>query len=53
MKRARHVDAAELMTFARTRLAAHAYPREIEFVIALPMTVSGKLRRRELRDQAR
>lgn len=43
------VDAAELMAFVKERLAAHAYPREVEFMDELPTTVSGKLKRRELR----
>ncbi|WP_293959183.1 hypothetical protein [Sneathiella sp.] len=30
-------------------LAAHEYPREIEFVSDLPMTTTGKIIRRELR----
>lgn len=50
VKRAAPVSEEELMAFVKTRLAAHAYPREIAFVEALPMTVSGKLRRRELRE---
>jgi len=33
----------------KTRLAAHEYPREIEFVNELPMTTTGKIMRRELR----
>lgn len=49
VKRAAPVEADELAAFVRARLAAHAYPHEIEFVDALPMTVSGKLKRRELR----
>ena len=35
----------------RTRLAAHEYPREIEFIDALPMTTTGKVRRIELRER--
>lgn len=35
----------------RQRLAAHAYPREIEFVSDLPKTPSGKLQRFILRNQ--
>jgi acetyl-CoA synthetase len=31
------------------RLAAHEYPRLIEFVEQLPITVTGKIMRRELR----
>lgn len=34
----------------RNRLAAHEYPRAIEFVDELPKTVTGKIRRTELRD---
>jgi acetyl-CoA synthetase len=37
----------------RTRLARHECPREIEFVEALPMTATGKILRRELRERAR
>jgi len=39
----------ELQDHVRTRLAAHEYPREIEFVAELPMTATGKIVRRELR----
>jgi len=35
----------------RSQLAAHEYPREIEFVDDLPKTVTGKIRRTELRDK--
>jgi acetyl-CoA synthetase len=35
--------------FVRTRLSAHAYPREIAFVDDLPRTATGKIRRAELR----
>ncbi len=40
---------AEIQQFVRTRLAAHEYPRQIEYVDALPMTATGKVIRRELR----
>jgi len=39
----------EIQDFVKTRLAAHEYPREIEFVSALPMTTTGKIMRGELR----
>jgi acetyl-CoA synthetase len=39
----------EIREFIRNRLAAHEYPREIEFVEELPMTSSGKIIRGELR----
>jgi acetyl-CoA synthetase len=41
--------AEEIKQFVRTRLAAHAYPREIEFVDSLPKTRSGKIMRRLLK----
>ncbi len=44
--------ALEIAHFVKTRLAAHEYPREVAFVDALPMTTTGKVIRRELRDQA-
>ncbi len=39
----------EIKNFVRTRLAAHAYPREIEFLSGLPKTRSGKIMRRLLK----
>lgn len=41
--------AVELRAHVRARLAAYEVPREIEFVEGLPLTVSGKIRRNELR----
>jgi acetyl-CoA synthetase len=41
----------EIQDHVRTRLAAHEYPRAIEFVESLPMTATGKIVRRELRAQ--
>ncbi|MGR8921108.1 MAG: AMP-binding protein [Gammaproteobacteria bacterium] len=43
--------ADELREFVRGRLAKHEVPRMIEFVDALPMTTTGKIMRRELREQ--
>lgn len=43
--------ADEIRDRVRTRLAAYEYPREIEFVDALPLTTTGKIRRRDLRDR--
>ena len=45
--------AAELQTHARTVIAPYKYPREIEFVDALPKTATGKLRRSALRNASR
>jgi acetyl-CoA synthetase len=44
--------AAEIQDHVKTRLAAHEYPREVEFLDALPMTATGKIMRRELRGRA-
>jgi acetyl-CoA synthetase len=33
----------------KVRLAAHEYPREIEFISELPMTATGKIMRKELK----
>ncbi len=45
--------AREIQDWVKTRLAAHEYPREVAFVDALPLTTTGKIIRRELRDAAR
>ena len=39
----------ELQAHAKEQIAPYKYPREIEFVDALPKTATGKLRRSELR----
>ena len=41
----------ELKQFVKQRLAAHEYPREIEFIESLPMTATGKIMRRELKKE--
>ncbi|WP_118182432.1 acyl-CoA synthetase [Paraburkholderia phosphatilytica] len=41
----------ELQDHVKTRLAAHEYPRVVHFVEQLPMTATGKIIRRELRDR--
>jgi acetyl-CoA synthetase len=43
--------AQEIKDFVRGRLSAYAYPRLIEFVGDLPKTLTGKIRRIELRQQ--
>jgi acetyl-CoA synthetase len=43
--------AAEIRDWVKNRLSMHEYPREIEFVAELPLTTSGKVIRRLLRDQ--
>ncbi|MGC1505157.1 MAG: AMP-binding protein [Sulfitobacter sp.] len=46
------VSAATLQVWVKERLASYSYPREIEFVDALPMTVTGKVIRKELKARA-
>jgi 2-aminobenzoate-CoA ligase len=43
---------SELKNFVKATIAPYKYPREIEFVDALPKTATGKLRRVELRNRA-
>jgi len=42
--------AAEIQAFVKARLAAHEYPRKVHFLESMPMTVTGKIRRHDLRD---
>jgi len=44
--------AQELQDFVKARLASYCYPREIAFAAALPMTVTGKVIRKELKARA-
>lgn len=43
--------AREIQDHVKAVTAPYKYPRAIEFVEALPMTVTGKIRRRDLRDR--
>jgi acetyl-CoA synthetase len=43
--------AEEIKAYVRDHLSAYAYPRRIEFVPDLPKTLTGKIRRIELRQQ--
>ncbi|MBM3534428.1 MAG: AMP-binding protein [Alphaproteobacteria bacterium] len=52
LKPGRNGDAAlmrEIQDFVKTKLAAHEYPRAVDFADSLPMTTTGKIMRRELR----
>jgi len=51
IKAGAQVDAEQLISFCKERMAAYKYPRQIEFVDELPKTASGKVLRRELRDK--
>ena len=41
--------ARDIQAHVKTRLAAHEYPRLVEFMTELPLTATGKVMRRELR----
>lgn len=41
----------EIQTFVRQKVAAHEYPRLVEFIDTLPMTTTGKVIRGKLRAQ--
>ena len=42
----------QIQEHVRVRLASYQYPREIEFLDALPMTTTGKVQRRVLRERS-
>ena len=46
-----HVDAspAEIIAYARDRIAGYKLPKSVDFVEALPRNPTGKILRRELR----
>lgn len=52
LKSGASAGAAELQDWVKSRLAAYSYPREVEFLDALPMTVTGKVIRKELKARA-
>lgn len=43
--------AEEIRRFVRERLSAHEYPREVHFIDEMPMTTTGKIIRRDLRQR--
>jgi long-chain acyl-CoA synthetase len=47
------VTEQQLVDYCREQMAAYKYPRSVEFVAELPKTTTGKILRRELRDQAK
>jgi acetyl-CoA synthetase len=44
--------AGEIQGFVKMRLSAHEYPREVAFIEQMPMTTTGKIIRRQLRERA-
>ena len=47
------VSAEELIEWARRRIGGYKYPREVQFVDAMPLTAVGKLDRKALRARVR
>lgn len=45
--------ASEIQGHVRERVAAYLYPRKLEFIDAIPLTTTGKVRRTELRERER
>lgn len=41
--------AADIQAFVKQHLAAHEYPRRVRFIAEMPMTITGKIRRIDLR----
>jgi long-chain acyl-CoA synthetase len=52
LKAGETAEGDELVRFCRERLAAYKCPRKVTFVEAIPKTSSGKVLRRQLRDDA-
>ncbi|EJZ21173.1 AMP-binding protein [Rhizobium sp. Pop5] len=44
--------AADIREWVKMRLSMHEYPREVEFIESLPLTTTGKVIRRLLREKA-
>jgi len=44
------VIVTEIQAHVKQRLGPHEYPREVEFIDEFPQTVTGKIKRRELRE---
>jgi len=43
------LDKQEIIDWTKERIAAYKYPRQVEFLEALPMSATGKILKRELR----
>jgi long-chain acyl-CoA synthetase len=50
LKPSMSVTPDDLVLFCRERMAAYKYPRKVDIIDELPKTASGKIMRRELRD---
>ena len=47
------VDEAEVIAFCRGKVASFKLPRHVVFIDQFPMTASGKIRKVELREEAK
>ena len=52
LKQGSEATGAELQDWVKDRLAQYSYPREVAFLEELPMTVTGKVIRKELKARA-
>ena len=43
----------EIQTYVKTNTAPYKYPRIVEFIDEMPKTISGKIRRAELRERSK
>lgn len=50
-KEGRHIDPQQLIEWTRERIAAYKYPRVVEIVDSLPMSATGKILKKILRQQ--
>lgn len=50
LKEKQNVTAEEIIEWCRKQLASYKYPRTVEFCATLPMTATGKLLKKELRN---
>ncbi|WP_085821571.1 AMP-binding protein [Ruegeria meonggei] len=53
LKPGAEASGAELQEWVKDRLAQYSYPREVAFLEELPMTVTGKVIRKELKQMAK
>ncbi len=52
LKPEKNASVTELQEWVKARLAQYSYPREVSFLKELPMTVTGKVIRKELKSRA-
>jgi fatty-acyl-CoA synthase len=51
LKPGEKADAAELLAYARDRIAGYKLPKSVDFIAALPRNPTGKVLKRELRER--